>query len=349
MALALVAALTVSALPSVGGGVALAASVSVPPSIDGSGSSDVSSKLQAFLNGVPNGSTILFKAGANYRIGRALVINARRSLTIDGNGAQLSLTGTSGGYDSVGILVERSVGTRIRDLTLVGSNSDAGTRRACCSRESQHGIAVFSSKRTLIKHVRISRVWGDCVYVNAGAGGIWSNGVTFRNSTCRLTGRHGVGIIAGNHIRVERVHFDQIGFMVVDIEPGASNEGANHVMIRHNRVGTYGLTGRWVAWLLEAGGASGSVVRHVTVTGNVIQGNRDGYSGAPLGVNVRVLGERGPRQDFTVTNNIGRTPVPGPVLYFSGVRGVTVTGNRQPVSSGGLAAFPGSTDVTYLR
>ena len=36
-----------------------------------------------------------------------------------------------------------------------------------------------------------------------------------------------------------------------------------------------------------------------------------------------------------------------PALYFGGVEGVTVTGNRQPVTSGNWAQFPGSTEVIF--
>ena len=114
-----------------------------------------------------------------------------------------------------------SVGTTIRDFTIVGNNSEAGTSDACCSREGQHGIAVFSGNDTLIEDVDIRRVWGDCVYVNSATvpGGAWTDGVTFRDSTCRLTGRHGVGIIRAKDVRIVNNRFDEIGFMVVDIEP----------------------------------------------------------------------------------------------------------------------------------
>ena len=236
---------------------------------------------------------------------------------------------------------------------MVGNNTQAGTSEACCSREAQHGIAVIGNTDTLIEDVDIRRVWGDCVYVNgtvtssAPNGIIWADGVTFRDSTCRLTGRHGVGIIAAEHVRIARVHFDEIGFMVVDIEPGGSNEGATDVVIRDNTVGSYGLTDSWVSWLLEAGGANGSVVRDVTVTGNTVEGNPNGYNGAMTGLHIAIKGEKGPRSNFTVTNNTAKSRAGGPVMYFNNVDGVTVTGNVQPLSSGEMAAFSGSSEVTY--
>jgi hypothetical protein len=38
----------------------------------------------------------------------------------------------------------------------------------------------------------------------------------------------------------------------------------------------------------------------------------------------------------------------GPLMTFTETDGVTVTGNTQPLSSGELATFPSSTNVTYV-
>ena len=56
---------------------------------------------------------------------------------------------------------------------------------------------------------------------------------------------------------------------------------------------------------------------------------------------MRICGEKGPRENFSVTNNTGQTAVAGPSLRFTEVRGVTVTGNKQPLSSGELASCSG--------
>ena len=70
-------------------------------------------------------------------------------------------------------------------------------------------MGVFGSYRTVIENMVIRRVWGDCVYVNSHAGEVWAEGVTYRDSTCELTGRHGVGLIAAKSVRVTRVDFDR--------------------------------------------------------------------------------------------------------------------------------------------
>jgi hypothetical protein len=176
-----------------------------------------------------------------------------------------------------------------------------------------------------------------------------SEGVTFRNSTCRLSGRHGVGLIFGSRVRIVDNVFDDIGFDVIDIEPNTSIEGASDVVIRGNRIGSYALDADWDGWLLAACGPKdlGAVIRDVTVTGNTIEGNRAGWSGQTKALHFKVCGDRGPRSNFVVTNNVAQSAVAGPAMTFTEVDGVTVTGNSQPLSKGTLATFPGSTGVTY--
>ena len=334
---------------------ALANVVNVPSSIDATGSTDVSAKLQAVINDAPNGSTISFKAGGRYKLGQVLRISGRRDLTLEGNGARLDLPSANDGYNSIGIQVRSgSVGTTIRGFTMVGNNPEAGTSDACCTREAQHAIAVLSANDTLIEDMDIRRTWGDCVYVNAATvpGGAWSDGVTFRDSTCALTGRHGVGIIRAKDVRIVNNRFDQIGFMVVDIEPGAADAGADGVVFRGNDVGTYGLTDYDNSWLLAACGKAGADVRDVTVRDNTVEGNRIGWSGNITrpwrALSLWVCGDNAPRANFVVTGNVAQNAVSGPAMIFTSVNGVTVTGNQQPLSSGReLAQFGGSSNVTY--
>jgi hypothetical protein len=47
-----------------------------------------------------------------------------------------------------------------------------------------------------------------------------------------------------------------------------------------------------------------------------------------------------------VRDNISTRKVAGPAIRFTGVNGVTVTGNRQPLSSGTLTRITSSTNVT---
>jgi hypothetical protein len=323
----------------------------IPDSIDSTGTSNVAGPLQSFIDAAPNGSRIVFKAGGTYRLDSVIRVRGKTGITLDGNGATLRIRGTTGGAASHGIIVENgSVDTTIRGFTLLGDNHEAGTPdvKPNGPLQNQNGIAVYGSTNTLIEDVDISRVWGDCVFVAATSGITWADRVTFRDSTCRLTGRNGFSIIAASHVLVERVAFDDIGFIVIDIEPDTSSEGATDITIRDNTVGEYGLSRDWEAWFFAACGAGAAPVRDVTVTGNVIAGNVSNYIGRRLGLHTIVCGDQGRiREDFVFTNNRTTFAVPGPALFFTQVNGVTVTGNVQPLTSGALATFPGSTGVVY--
>ncbi len=71
----------------------MVAGIAVPATIDATGSSDASSALIAFVNTVPDGSTIVFKAGGVYRMDAALKFAHRHNLTFEGNGATLRANG----------------------------------------------------------------------------------------------------------------------------------------------------------------------------------------------------------------------------------------------------------------
>jgi hypothetical protein len=217
-----------------------------------------------------------------------------------------------------------------------------------------HAIGVLSSDDTLIERVHLRNISGDCLFVRHfdEQKGDWSEGVTFRDSSCRLNGRTGLTLTGATRVRIVNNVFDQINFTFVNIEPGEPHEGASDLVIRDNTIKSYGLSAIDDPWFFASCDASwnygDSTVRDVTITGNTIEGNRTGWGPRNMkSLHIRVCGNTGPRENFTVTNNTGIASVEGPSMYFTDVRGVTVTGNKQPLSSGGLASFPGSTGVTY--
>jgi hypothetical protein len=327
----------------------------VPASIDATGSRDVSAELQSFILNAPDGSTIVFKAGGTYRLGMVIKMFGLNGITIEGNGATLRLTNPSGTGDSAALKIAGpSQDITIRNLTIIGNHAAAGTKDACCGRESQHAFQVHGSSDVLIERVDISRIGGDCLYIDVHWDNrdLWSERVTFRDSTCRLVGRVGVSVTGGRDVRVVNNVFDEIGYSVIGIEPDGSRQGASNVVIRGNTIGSYGLMDWLEGHLLYACDApwgGGATVRDVTITGNTVAGNRSGYDGQMHGLDVLTCGDghHGPRKNITVTNNTAKQPVVGPVMRFIETDGVTVTGNTQPLSSGQLAAFPGSTGVTY--
>ena len=324
--------------------------VRVPATIDASGSTDVSGELQRFVDRVPDGSTIDFPGDATYRVSRGIRLSGRRNLVFNGHGATLKTTGAGDSIAGSPFFIDGgSRGITLRNLELVGSNDRAGSPGALqAGLEGQMGVAIYGSSDIEIARVTMRRFYADCVYIGAGPGREYSRGIALHDSRCTLTGRSGVSIIAGRDVTIERVRFDQIGMFVVDIEPNESWQGATDVVIRDNSIGSYGLTRRYTSWVLAAEGAEGSIVRDVWLVGNTISGGPAGRDGRALGLNVTVK-DNGPRENFVVRDNTATITVAGPVMQFRGVQGVIVKGNRQPLSSGQLATFSGSTSVTVQQ
>jgi hypothetical protein len=326
--------------------------VRVPASIDYKGRRDVSSQLQRLIDRAPNGATIRFRSRGIYLLRHGIRLSNRRDLVLDGNGATLRARGSaSRPLDSAFALMQGARNLRFRDFTLVGNNRNAGTARAYGGGEHLHGFYIGGATNILIEDVTIRRFPGDCVYIGTDSGTTWSRNVTFQDSRCSGTGRHGVGIIAARDTLIQRVTFDEIGFMVVDIEPNRRVEGAIGTVIRNNKVGTYGLTNRFVSWFVAASaGARGAPVRDLTISGNKVKGvARAGYDRRALGISVIIDGGTGPRSDIVIRNNtstrtVSRTMHGAPILIRN-ASGVTVTGNRQPMRSGAFAQIYGSTRV----
>jgi hypothetical protein len=326
--------------------------VRVPSSIDYRGRRDVSAQLQRFINRVPDNRRILFRAGGVYRLRHGIRLINRRELVFDGNGATLRAIGNpSAPGDSAFALMHGDRRITIRDFKLVGSNSNAGTTRAYGRGEHLHGFYIGGASDILIEDVTVRNFFGDCFYIGTNSGTTWSSRITIQDSTCDGTGRHGVGMIAGRNITVQRVRFDRIGLWVVDMEPDRRVEGTIGFRFRRNRIGTFGHTDRWLGWVVAAfGGARGAAIRNVSIVGNTITGNpRPGYDRVPVGMAIIVDGNLGPRSNWVIKNNKSTITVRrsghGHPIYMKNVSGVTVTGNRQPMTSGAYAQFPGSSKV----
>jgi hypothetical protein len=337
--------LLVAVLAVVGSATRTPTGISVPATIDATGATNVSAALQAFINSVPNGSTIVFKAGGIYRVDPGLQFEGRSNLVFEGNGATIKNVG----WDRPALAFWGGNHITVRNLTLLGDNPDAGTANAYHpdGQEGSMGILLYGTSNVEIANVTMSGAWGDCLYVGDGTDRIWSDSVWFHDSTCRLNGRNGVTVNAGRNVTVERVRFDQIALHLLDIEPDHSYEGAANVKLINNTVNVYGLTSRYTSWFVAAEGAAGSVVDGLTIDGNSIIGGRPAWSPggtyAGLATTIRQTG----RQNVVFTNNTTTVPSIGPVLYFANIDGLTITGNVQPLTSGTLTSITACTGVTY--
>ena len=233
-----------------------------------------------------------------------------------------------------------SSGITIHDFKVRGHNPSPGEHFVGCQHE--HGVTVHGSSDILVYDVDVRNVYGDCFYV--GEDNQWADGVTFRDSTCRGAGRMGVAIVRGRNVRIERVAFDDIAIHAFDIEPYYEGDGATNVVFRDNTVGTYNQCDCFGGSFFAANGDLDAPVRNIEVSNNLVTGGT-----LQTIVGDEFFGWSGGRQhrDIRFVNNRSTVSAAGPVLTFKHVDGLTITGNKQPLSSGSLARLVDTVNVTY--
>jgi hypothetical protein len=305
--------------------------IPVPASIDATGGSDASAALNAWLETVPDGSTVVFKAGGVYGMDKGLTLQSRHNLTFEGNDATLRSTGVSScGRDcSLFYLWTGNMGITIRNFTLVGNSPTPGIYDG--SWEHASAITIVAGRDVEIANITVSGVGGDGLTLS-GVAPDWPDNIRFHDSHVISSSRHGVAVVAGRNVTVERVRFDTVGYHVFDIEPNDATQGASNVKFLNNAVGSWNHP---LGFLFAADGAAGSAVEGVTVSGNIV-------TESTLRADVTVAR----RQDVVFTNNTSTVAVAGPVLTMAHVDGLTLTGNVQPLTTGVLASITDCTGVT---
>jgi hypothetical protein len=300
--------------------------VDVPATVDPTGSRDVTGALQALIDRTPDGTTIRFASGGLYRVDGTLRLFGRAGLSFDGRGATLHAT-TVADYERRTWSVVDSTDISFTDLIVIGGHPNGGTYVP--QHEHEHGFGIQGGGAITIENVRISAVYGDCVYVGVDDAGAWVDGVRVLDSSCSATGRNGVAIVGGRNVEVARTSFASIALFPFDIEPNESPvlNGASDISFHDNRI-----TAPVGDYVVAADGWG--PVDRVTIADNVVFGD-------PFVATVHPLEGSGYRRsDIVITGNRSDTPSSGtaPVMDFANVDRLTVTGNVQPFSDQGVFA-----------
>jgi hypothetical protein len=305
--------------------------VPVPSTIDATGATDASAALNAFLVTVPDGSRVAFPAGATYRLGEGLMIARRRGLVLEGNGATLL---SSGGPTEAAALVRifGSSDIAIHDLDVVGNSPTPGIYRP--GQEGAHGIQIVMGGNIEIANVTIRNTYGDCANTD-----FWTDGVWMHDSRCTYSSRCGFAVLSGKNITIERNTYDHNGGMVFDIEPYEADGGADTVRFINNTSLYQEPFGPEDYFFGANGGGRG--IYNVTISGNtLVRGIFKGILVVP-GTGLRY-------RNIVITNNTATgDATSGPTIWLAHIDGLTVTGNRVPLTSGQIAHITDSTGVTY--
>jgi len=325
--------------------------VTVPATIDSTGATNAATALQSFVNGVPDGSVISFKAGGIYRMDRGLFVSNRHHLVFEGNGATLRATGAGTLIAASPVLIDgANSDIAVRNFTIEGSNGKTGTAIYDPKAEDQQGVAIYGGTRIEITNNIIRKTWGDGIYANEkDTTHSWVDGLWVHHNTIVSIGRNAFTMNGAKNALLERNTIDQVGGSVLDIEPDTAYQGAINITLRANTVAAWGLSPLYTMHFVACANnefGPGAVIRGITITGNHVS------QGAPSSVNTPNAGGlstwigKKRTADVTFTNNTTTKAGAGPVLRFEYVDGLTVTGNSQPLTSGSLLYIYDSTNVT---
>jgi hypothetical protein len=307
--------------------------LTVPDTIDATGTKDVTTDLNAYLASVPDGSVIEFPAGAKYRVEGTVLLRDRRDLTIDGNDALIFAT--TDGSDVIPppgggiaanwprnrhhIEIKGSSGIVIRDLNVRGANPNAGMREEAyvSALEAQHAFSITGGAADIeLDHVRATDVYGDFVYVGGGHGQEWNRNIHIHDSHFERNGRQGIAVTRGQGVLVERNYIGDTRRATFDLEPSSLNGGALEVVIRDNEIGPGRLA------FLAARGVGPNI--SFTVENNILHRG--------MGTTVKT-GHQYRRGPIRIVGNISDYEIgsSSPALEFHRVDGVVVRDNYQAI------------------
>jgi hypothetical protein len=314
------------------------ATATVPSTISSTCATDVTNALTSFINGVPDGSTIVFASGGCYLVQGTLEFRSRNGLTFDGNGATIKATTVSGDARSHWRFIYGS-NLAFRNMTIIGANSAGGTSTAWNSAlQHQMGIDLRGVKGVQISAMNIQNVYGDCIYIGVGYDNTtWTTGVNAHDNACFGTGRSGISVTAGKDIVLDHNTITKPGLWGVDIEPNGGSTGAVNVSVTNS---TFTPGGHLEPFVQAVGASGGGLVDTITITGNTVRG---------MTLTTQFVPASGQRwRNITFSNNTSDTA--GYLIYnnpcgcvvvvnVTNIDGLTVDNNYQP--------GPGS-DETFL-
>jgi hypothetical protein len=290
---------------------------------------DSAPAIEAFLEEVPNGTRVVFPAGARCRIDRSVNLSVpvagaekgsvdefRAGMVYDLKGATLfrpaepSCPSLRECYGPIVAL------TLVWDVRLVGGTIAGGAETSPAfdpTREHDHGVEVHGASAVVVENVTIERVAGDCVDVDRRRR-TSSTLIAFIRSTCRDAGRQGISASDVEGLRVAEVRFERIEASAVDLEARRTGY-IRDAMVEGNEFVEVGQAA-------VAGVGASRVLEDVTIRGNRQLDDR--------GLHFLFIGNGEDRGPLTVRAN--EVMLPSQVEHMSGSAAGTVMRGRRPLT-----------------
>lgn len=304
--------------------------VSIPASIDTTGTTDVTLALRAFFRTVQSGTRVLGPGtGKTYKISGSILmgsapaaadspIKGKSNIIFDGQGTIInnvagSASSTASNERSTWYWswLDKPFPTHLvfRNWVNKGANPQPGKLVG-----SEFAAFAHLQGGQFIEVTGISSAgtWGDFVTLNSDVQQVWAH-----HNTVADVGRNNVSVVAGSHVLIEDNQFGKAGYCTFDIEPeGSQTWGITDVIYRRNT------SGLWLNCYFALDGAnSGKPISDIVVDDNI--------STAPL---LTIAGFSGSGyktrpQRVSFQRNAGPA---GGALRFAHIDGLKVTGNPLP-------------------
>ena len=333
----------------------------MPTSIDKTCGTNVSTALNTWIAGRPNGSTLVFPPGSCYQLGgdAGLNLKGRDGLTLVGTGSTLQLRTTGASNFSSAFFLQSSTHITIRGFTVDGMNTTTGTTGAASAIDEHINGAAIRAGSSFIEFDQVTwdRIRGFGVIISSDGGSVWPTDISIHDSTVR-GGEMGIAVVAGQRIDIVRNHIRDSVYIAIDLEPDYGTDGYRDVLIKDNQITRYAWGQNLTSWFVAANPAdaavSAAVMDGLTITGNQVHfgaatadnGNADGIGGLGIRADKSNLKRDVVITNNTTTDNDTQSSSRG-VIYLANVRNLTVTGNRQPIANG--AAFVRDSGTTGTR
>jgi len=294
--------------------------VTVPTTVASDGSMNVTRRLQAVIDVVPDGGCLDLSPDARFRSDGMLRIAFRNNLTINGNGA-LIFTNVPGRVFNKGTPASRRKnlgiqgGTNITvdDLRIRGPNDRPRYNELY---EFEAGVALAGVNGAVLSNLTISHVYGDFISFSQ-TGDQPTQNVLVTGGTFSIAGRQGLAFSeSSNDITVENSSFYGMGRSGVDIELVADEKVLTNVTIQNNTWSHFRFF--WVS--AKWGTSTGIHFIDNSLVGETMQaklGSPDWYPNR--------------NSDFSFVGNTSDTTLisPAPLFAFHNTDSVTVEQNVQ--------------------
>jgi len=287
----------------------------VPPSIVDDCSVDVSAAINAWIASVPDGSELLFEAGACYRVDFVLSLTDRNSLTIRGQNSTFRNPTIPPGPRYTRPIWRFTGGSNItiRSLTAQGSNPD---HKFVVDREWWAMFRFDGTQGVTLDNIHGQNSWGDFVTLGPDtrtSPQAHTSDVILRNSSADIVGRNAVSCTACYDVLIQDNVFDGIGYQVFDIEVEGTTWYARNIDITGNEIGNHHLS-------VLVNGGIGAYVTGVSFTGNTMLEASETCESP-----IYVLDGPGDKSDFTVSDNVLRSR--SPIFRLNGLEGLVAEAN----------------------